>query len=176
MSIDWGYTVPPDQGGGDIMKALAEEPPSKKLPPGEWVRKNLFNSVMNSIITVVLGTISLYLAYRFAAVRVRHRPVGAGAAQPRAVHDLAVSPRRAVADSHPADPHGRRHRRRRSGRCGRRRSTSPTTPANPARPRVGAPTPRATGRSCCSWARSWGHSSARPGHGWCSPAPSCSAS
>lgn len=66
MSVDWGYTVPPDQGGGDIMKALAQEPPSKKLPPGEWVRRNLFNSALNSVITVVLGTISLYLAYRFA--------------------------------------------------------------------------------------------------------------
>lgn len=66
MSVDWGYTVPPDQGGGDIMNALAQEPPSQKLPPGQWIRRNLFNSALNSIITVVLGTVSLYLAYRFA--------------------------------------------------------------------------------------------------------------
>ncbi|MFN3216085.1 MAG: amino acid ABC transporter permease [Acidimicrobiales bacterium] len=66
MSVDWGYTVPPDQGGGDIAKALAQAPPSQKLPPGRWARKNLFNTPLNSVITVVLGTISLYLAYRFA--------------------------------------------------------------------------------------------------------------
>ncbi|MGH1506281.1 MAG: amino acid ABC transporter permease [Acidimicrobiales bacterium] len=49
------------------MKAAAGSPspiePSSS--PGEWVRKNLFNSPLNAAITVVLTPIALYAAYRF---------------------------------------------------------------------------------------------------------------
>ena len=43
-----------------------DKPPSKKKSPGEWVQGNLFNTKMNTAITVILTPIALYLAYRFA--------------------------------------------------------------------------------------------------------------
>ena len=43
-----------------------DKPPSKKQSPGEWVQSNLFNTKMNTAITVILTPIALYLAYRFA--------------------------------------------------------------------------------------------------------------
>lgn len=45
-----------------------EKAPSEKLPPGEWVRKNLFSNIGNSILTVVLGIISIYVIYRLAVM------------------------------------------------------------------------------------------------------------
>ncbi len=42
-----------------------DKPPSEDLSPGEWVKANLFNSTLNTIITVVLTPIFLYFAYRF---------------------------------------------------------------------------------------------------------------
>ena len=38
--------------------------PSQKLPPGKWIKKNLFNNTTNTIITVVLLPLALYLFYR----------------------------------------------------------------------------------------------------------------
>lgn len=34
----------------------------KRLPPGEWIRTNLFNSVLNSIITIVFGFVAIAFA------------------------------------------------------------------------------------------------------------------
>ncbi|MEZ5341444.1 MAG: amino acid ABC transporter permease [Acidimicrobiales bacterium] len=39
-------------------------PPANESSPGQWVKKNLFNSTSGSIVTVVLGLISAYLGYR----------------------------------------------------------------------------------------------------------------
>jgi len=68
MSIDWGYTVPPDEAGGDIAHALAEAnaPRHGDRTPREWIRANLFNNWYNSLITVVFGAIALYGGYRLA--------------------------------------------------------------------------------------------------------------
>ena len=68
MSIDWGYTVPPDEAGGDIAHALAEAnaPRHSDRTPREWIRANLFNNWYNSLITVVFGAIALYGGYRLA--------------------------------------------------------------------------------------------------------------
>ena len=65
MSMDWGYTVPPDQAGGDIAHALAEAnaPRHGDRTPREWVRANLFNNWYNSLITIVFGAIALYGGY-----------------------------------------------------------------------------------------------------------------
>ena len=62
MSIDWGYTVPPEQAGGDIAKALADAnaPRHGDRTPREWVRANLFNNWYNSLITIVFGALALY--------------------------------------------------------------------------------------------------------------------
>ena len=48
-----------------VMNAAAQKPPTEKLPPGEWVKKNLFSNWYNSLITVVFGALSIYLLYRF---------------------------------------------------------------------------------------------------------------
>lgn len=37
-------------------------PPSNKLPPGEWVKKNLFSSPFNSLVTLVVGGLAVVLA------------------------------------------------------------------------------------------------------------------
>jgi len=65
MSIDWGYTVPPNEAGGDIAHALAEAnaPRHGDRTPREWIRANLFNNWYNSLITVVFGAIALYGGY-----------------------------------------------------------------------------------------------------------------
>lgn len=81
MSQDWGYTVAPSDGGGDVMQALAEADQPRhgdSKGPADWAKKNLFNTWYNSIITVVLGAIAAYLAYRLAAflfVTARWEPV-----------------------------------------------------------------------------------------------------
>ncbi len=60
-------------GGGDIpitdpaiLAGMAEpaRAPHNAKTPSEWVKKNLFNSPVGSILTVVLGAIALYWAYR----------------------------------------------------------------------------------------------------------------
>ncbi|NND73402.1 MAG: amino acid ABC transporter permease [Ilumatobacter sp.] len=55
--------------GTDITLALAardEAPLHSDTTPGKWVKDNLFNSVMNSIITVVLGVAVIFLLTRAA--------------------------------------------------------------------------------------------------------------
>ncbi|MGF1599923.1 MAG: amino acid ABC transporter permease [Acidimicrobiales bacterium] len=64
---DGRVILPPDDG-----------PPSEKLPPGLWIRRRLFPGPMNSVLTVVLGAITLYVAYRslrFVFVTGRWDPV-----------------------------------------------------------------------------------------------------
>jgi general L-amino acid transport system permease protein len=68
--------IPPD-----LALALAEadaRQPHQRQPPGEWVRRNLFNSVLNTVITVVLAPLIAYLSYRaimFVFVNGRWDPV-----------------------------------------------------------------------------------------------------
>ncbi len=55
------------------------KPPSNNQTPGEWVKGNLFNSKLNSAITIILTPIFLYLGYRFLRfifVTGRWDPVG----------------------------------------------------------------------------------------------------
>ena len=49
--------------GDDITSALAVDstPPSSKLAPGAWAKKNLFSNAVNSIVTVIVGLIALAL-------------------------------------------------------------------------------------------------------------------
>lgn len=59
-------TLPPELATSELAEALAARPPGgPRLPPLEWVRRNLFNSPLNTVITVVLAPISVYLLYRF---------------------------------------------------------------------------------------------------------------
>ncbi len=68
MSIDWGYTVPPDEAEGDIAHALAESnrPRHGDKTPREWIKSNLFNTWYNTIITLVVGVVTIYVGYRIA--------------------------------------------------------------------------------------------------------------
>lgn len=53
-------------------------PPVTAVPPVAWARRNLFNSWYNSLLTMVLGVVAGYLAYRsimFVAVNGRWSPV-----------------------------------------------------------------------------------------------------
>jgi general L-amino acid transport system permease protein len=56
--------VPADQP--DLMvpavEAVEGGPPSQHLPPGEWLRQNLFNGIVNTVITLVVGIGGLTLA------------------------------------------------------------------------------------------------------------------
>ena len=65
MSVDWGYTVPPEEAGGDVAKALAEAnaPRHGDRTPREWVKANLFNNWYNSIITIVFGAFAIWAGY-----------------------------------------------------------------------------------------------------------------
>ena len=47
-----------------LAAAEADVAPHEKLPPGEWIKKNLFNNTLNTIITLVMLPIALYLLYR----------------------------------------------------------------------------------------------------------------
>ncbi|MDH4279252.1 MAG: hypothetical protein OEW83_14350, partial [Acidimicrobiia bacterium] len=47
-----------------LAAAEADFAPHEKLPPGEWIKKNLFNNTLNTIITLVMLPIALYLLYR----------------------------------------------------------------------------------------------------------------
>lgn len=63
----WEGTLPPEMMGGELAEAMASHPtPVAARSPREWVQKNLFNSAMNTIITIVIGPIVLYLLFRFA--------------------------------------------------------------------------------------------------------------
>ncbi|HUF98972.1 MAG TPA: amino acid ABC transporter permease [Ilumatobacter sp.] len=60
-------TLPPEMMTGEIAEALASRPARRPArSPQEWAKQNLFNSVMNTIITIVVGPIALYLLYRFS--------------------------------------------------------------------------------------------------------------
>ena len=67
--------VPADPG---TVPVVHPPPPSGKLPPGVWVRKNLFNTWYNSLITVVLGLVVVWgaiRAFRFVFVTARWSPI-----------------------------------------------------------------------------------------------------
>ncbi len=67
-------------GAEEPLTIPLEERPRQKLPPGKWVRKNLFNNWYNSIITIVLGLLVVVLAFRalsFIFVTGRWEPVRA---------------------------------------------------------------------------------------------------
>ena len=58
---------------GDAGPAIPGPPPGReaqrpdhRLPPGQWVRHNLFDGVANSVLTVVFGVLLLWVAYRLA--------------------------------------------------------------------------------------------------------------
>ena len=55
--------VPADQTELLVAAVEAAEggPPSQKLPPGEWLRQNLFDGIVNTIITIVVGVLGLIL-------------------------------------------------------------------------------------------------------------------
>jgi len=72
-------TLPTGPGAEDVVLIL-DEPAvrQKKLPPGQWARKNLFNNWYNSVLTVALGAIGLFLffkALQFVFVTARWEPV-----------------------------------------------------------------------------------------------------
>ena len=50
-------------GGEDPQVPFDEHLAAPHLPPGEWVKKNLFNSKLNSVITVVVGALIVWFAY-----------------------------------------------------------------------------------------------------------------
>lgn len=50
-------------GGEDPQVPFEDHPPTPHLPPGEWVKKNLFNSTLNSVITIVFGLIVLWVGW-----------------------------------------------------------------------------------------------------------------
>jgi general L-amino acid transport system permease protein len=45
---------------------VPEGPPRRRLPPRQWVRENLFGSVLDSVLTVVFGLFLAWAAYRIA--------------------------------------------------------------------------------------------------------------
>ena len=53
---------------------LEERPPIRRVPPRRWVRENLFNSTLNSVMTVVFGValaLGIWRALRFLFVTAR---------------------------------------------------------------------------------------------------------
>ncbi len=80
MTNEVGYTVAAVDGGGEIMKGLAEadRPRHGDQTAGQWVKTNLFNSWYNGVITVVFGLIAVYLGIvfgRFLLINARWEPV-----------------------------------------------------------------------------------------------------
>ncbi|RLE24767.1 MAG: hypothetical protein DRJ50_04185 [Actinobacteria bacterium] len=80
MSMDWGYTVEPSEGGSEIMHALAEAdaPRHSDKSAGKWVKDNLFNTWYNTIITLVFGILAAwggFKALKFIFVTARWEPV-----------------------------------------------------------------------------------------------------
>ncbi len=65
--------------GEDAMVMIPDDgPPEENLTPGEWVRKHLFSSAFNTVLTLVLGVITVYLGYRlfrFVFITGRWEPV-----------------------------------------------------------------------------------------------------
>jgi general L-amino acid transport system permease protein len=53
-----------EPGTEEPLTVPGPERPSQKLPPGKWIKKNLFNNWYNSVITLVLGAGMLYVAVR----------------------------------------------------------------------------------------------------------------
>ncbi len=51
--------------GDDIMSALAVDstPPSAKLSPGDWMKKNLFSNAANSIVSLIVGLAAAALVW-----------------------------------------------------------------------------------------------------------------
>lgn len=63
----WEGTLPPELTSTELADAMAaRRAPTPARSPIEWVKRNLFNSAMNTVITIVLGPIVVYLLYRFA--------------------------------------------------------------------------------------------------------------
>jgi general L-amino acid transport system permease protein len=48
---------------GVHLPPVPEEPPARRLLPGEWIRQNLFNTWYNALITVVLAPAIAYVIY-----------------------------------------------------------------------------------------------------------------
>jgi general L-amino acid transport system permease protein len=42
----------------------SEAPPHRRLPPGEWVRENLFDSPLNTVLTIVFGALIAFVVFR----------------------------------------------------------------------------------------------------------------
>jgi general L-amino acid transport system permease protein len=64
--------------GEEVVVVSPQGPPNESLPPGEWVRKRLFPTPLNGLVTIVLGVISAYLGYRlfrFVFITGRWEPV-----------------------------------------------------------------------------------------------------
>ncbi|MDH3752335.1 MAG: amino acid ABC transporter permease [Acidimicrobiia bacterium] len=64
MSDQWSFPAAPTEGQREIKEALARAPEAKKLPPRQWLKKNLFNNWFNAVLTIVLGAVSAYLLFR----------------------------------------------------------------------------------------------------------------
>ena len=47
----------------DIPIVVDDSPPSDKLPPGEWLKKNLFSSPANSLVTIVLVAFAAFVLF-----------------------------------------------------------------------------------------------------------------
>ena len=76
MGLEGPYV--PEPGMLEPLKADPPRQPQPKLPPGEWLRKNLFNNWYNSLLTVVLTLGIAYFGYvvlRFVFVTARWAPV-----------------------------------------------------------------------------------------------------
>ena len=77
MDPDTPFT-PLETGALEPLTVAETRERQPKLPPGEWVKKNLFNNWYNSAITVILGLaiiVSGYLILRFVFVTARWAPV-----------------------------------------------------------------------------------------------------
>ena len=64
MSLDYGGGLP---GATEHPEVNVEEPSAArhvKLPPGRWVRENLFNSPLNTVLTIVFGAVALFAIFR----------------------------------------------------------------------------------------------------------------
>ena len=71
-------TVPAGLGIADPPPIPDQARPHKRLPPGQWAKKNLFNTWYNSIVTIVLGAAVVFLAievFQFVFVNARWQPV-----------------------------------------------------------------------------------------------------
>lgn len=79
---EFGHGAMVVEGEQDVMKALADAdaPRHGEQTPGQWVKANLFGSVVSSIFTVIFGLIGAYLAFRagtFVFTTARWEPVRA---------------------------------------------------------------------------------------------------